>query len=139
MEGDDFNEPVADAARSILDGHIILSRQLANTRHFPAVDVLESVSRVREAVVSREHREAADTVLRLLGVYRSHEDLIAVGAYKAGSDPEMDTAIRFRDPIRAFLCQRPDEACRYEEAVDQVIDLSRQIRCAHEGGLACRE
>src|SRR5512146_621752 len=105
VEGDDFNEPIADATRAILDGHIVLSRHLANSKHFPAIDVLQSVSRVREAVVSREHREAADMLLRLQAAYASHEDLIAVGAYRAGVDPLVDAAIAMRPQIEAFLCQ----------------------------------
>ena len=136
VEGDDFNEPVADAARSILDGHVVLSRQLANTRHFPAIEVLDSVSRVRDAVISRAHRDAANVILRLLGVYRSHEDLIAVGAYRTGTDPEVDTAIRFRESIKAFLCQDAEEACRFEVAHDRVLALAQEILRARGGGAA---
>lgn len=134
VEGDDFNEPVADAARSILDGHVVLSRQLANTRHFPAIEVLDSVSRVRDAVISRAHRDAANTILRLLGIYRSHEDLIAVGAYRAGTDPEVDIAIRFRESIKTFLCQDGDESCRFEDAHDRVLALAQEIQRARSGG-----
>jgi FliI/YscN family ATPase len=133
VEGDDFNEPIADAARSILDGHIVLSRQLANVRHFPAIDVLESVSRVREAVTSAEHREAADTILRLEAAYRSHEDLIAVGAYQSGADPQVDAAITFREPIRAFLCQDAGEFCENGEVLRRLFSLAERIR-AHQGG-----
>jgi FliI/YscN family ATPase len=134
VEGDDFNEPVADAARSILDGHILLSRDLANARHFPAIDVLGSVSRVREAVIAPEHRAAADKILRLEAAYRSNEDLIAVGAYKAGADVDVDAAIRHREAIRAFLCQEADEGCRTEEAVGSLIELARSIRIGSDGG-----
>ena len=87
VEGDDFNEPVADAARSILDGHIVLSRRLAAGKHFPAIDVLESVSRVRDDVIDPLQLEAAATVLRAESAYRHHEDLLAVGAYKPGCRP----------------------------------------------------
>ncbi|HUK65143.1 MAG TPA: FliI/YscN family ATPase, partial [Dongiaceae bacterium] len=87
VEGDDFNEPVADAARSILDGHVVLSRRLASGKHFPAIDVLESVSRVRDQVVDAAFLDASDRVLRLEAAYRAHEDLISVGAYKPGADP----------------------------------------------------
>jgi FliI/YscN family ATPase len=105
VEGDDFNEPVADAARSFLDGHIVLTRRLANAKHYPAVDVLDSVSRVRDVVISREHLEASDRLLRLEAAYRAHEDLIAVGAYKQGADPQVDAAIALRPQIHAFLRQ----------------------------------
>jgi flagellum-specific ATP synthase len=133
VEGDDFNEPVADSARSILDGHIVLSRHLANTRHFPAIDVLGSVSRVRDSVISREHRDAANVVLRLLGIYHSHEDLIAVGAYRAGTDPEVDTAIRMRDAINGFLCQDAEEGSSFASACAGIQELAREIRGSRGG------
>jgi len=133
VEGDDFNEPIADAARSILDGHIVLSRHLANTRHFPAIDVLGSVSRVRDSVISREHRDAANVVLRLLGIYRSHEDLIAVGAYRAGTDPEVDTAIRMRDAINRFLRQDADEGSSFASGCTGIQELAREIRGSRGG------
>jgi FliI/YscN family ATPase len=131
VEGDDFNEPIADATRSILDGHIVLSRSLAHAKHFPAIDVLESVSRVRDAVLTREHREAADLLLRLEAAYRSHEDLIAVGAYKSGADKDVDTAIQFRGPIRAFLTQDAAEASTLEKTQSLLQDLAGRIR-AHQ-------
>ncbi len=109
VEGDDFNEPVADATRSILDGHIVLTRRLANARHFPAVDVLQSVSRVRNEVIPQPHQEAADAFLRLEAAYSAHEDLIAVGAYKAGTDALVDAAIALRPRTQAFLRQPPEE------------------------------
>src|SRR5262249_13617499 len=96
VEGDDFNEPVADAARSCLDGHIVLTRRLANARHFPAIDVLESVSRVRDDVTERAPRDAADLLLRLEAAHRAHEDLIAVGAYRPGADAQVDAALAMR-------------------------------------------
>jgi flagellum-specific ATP synthase len=133
VEGDDFSEPVADAARSILDGHIVLSRALANARHFPAVDVLQSVSRVRDDVIPPEHREAADLVLRLIATYRSHEDLITVGAYKKGSDPDVDLAIHFREPIRAFLCQDGADRGELAGAVERIRALAERIRAHGKG------
>jgi FliI/YscN family ATPase len=108
VEGDDFNEPVADASRSILDGHIVLARNLASAKHFPAIDVLESVSRVRDEVIDRAHRDAANTILQLEAAYRSHEDLISVGAYKPGANPLVDTAIEMRPQVLAFLRQHAD-------------------------------
>lgn len=136
VEADDFNEPVADATRSILDGHIVLSRQLANIKHFPAIDVLQSVSRVRDAVVSSELLEAADVVLRAEAAYHAHEDLIAVGAYRSGADPQVDAAIALRDSIRAFLCQPAGEHPEQAEIRDQVINLAAQLRAHLQQGAA---
>jgi FliI/YscN family ATPase len=124
VEGDDFNEPVADAARSFLDGHIVLTRRLANARHFPAVDVLESVSRVRDEVIPREHREAADRILRLEAAHRAHEDLIAVGAYKQGADPHVDAAIALRPQIHAFLRQDATDHSDLEEVRRRLTQLA---------------
>lgn len=109
VEGDDLSDPVADAARSVLDGHIVLDRELADHGHFPAIDVLASKSRIRDALITPEQREAVTTVGRLIAAYREKEDLIAVGAYQSGSSSEVDAAIRLREPIRAFLQQPPDE------------------------------
>ncbi len=123
VEGDDFNEPVADAARSVLDGHIVLSRRLASAKHFPAIDVLESVSRVRDDVVTREERERANQFLRLEAAYRAHEDLITVGAYRAGADPLVDVAIALRPQMQAFLRQTPEEGDTYAEAHGRIAEL----------------
>ena len=109
VEGDDFNEPVADAARSILDGHIVLSRKLANQKHFPAIDVLDSVSRVRDQVTDRADLDASNSLLALEATYRAQEDLITVGAYKAGTDKQLDAAIRIRPDLLSILRQRPEE------------------------------
>ena len=124
VEGDDFNEPVADAARSILDGHIVLSRRLATSGQFPAIDVLESVSRVRDQVIDERHRRAANAVQRLLAAYREKEDLIAVGAYQGGTDPVVDAAIRLRERILSFLMQRPEEAASFAEVRELVCSLA---------------
>jgi FliI/YscN family ATPase len=126
VEGDDFNEPVADAARSILDGHIVLARRLANARHFPAIDVLESVSRVRDSVIQRDHLEAANTFLRLEAAYRAQEDLIAVGAYKSGADRLVDTAIALRPQAQAFLQQDSADRSTPETTRQRLLQLARQ-------------
>ncbi|MEA3402280.1 MAG: FliI/YscN family ATPase [Armatimonadota bacterium] len=105
VEGDDMTEPVADAARGILDGHIVLSRELANQGHYPAVDVLQSVSRLMDAVVDEEHQRHARTLCENMAVYAEHEDLITLGAYEAGSDPAVDRAIALRPQILRFLRQ----------------------------------
>jgi FliI/YscN family ATPase len=128
VEGDDFNEPVADSARSILDGHIVLSRRLANGKHFPAIDVLDSVSRVRDHVVSRQTLEAANGMLQLEATYRAQEDLIAVGAYKAGTDRALDTAVELRPQLLALLRQRPDEGTPIEETQARIGALAAQAR-----------
>ncbi|RMH22211.1 MAG: FliI/YscN family ATPase [Gemmatimonadetes bacterium] len=128
VEGDDFNEPVADHVRSVLDGHIVLTRELAASGHFPAIDVLESTSRVRDQIVSAEQRSAADAVRRMVAAYRDKEDLIAVGAYQEGSSPEVDAAIRMRAPINAFLRQRPDDYTSWHDTVEGLLRLGRQVR-----------
>lgn len=124
VEGDDFNEPVADATRSILDGHIVLSRRLAAGGHYPAIEVLESVSRVRDAIIDPEHRTAADQVTRHLANYREREDLISIGAYQGGTDPALDQAIAAREPIQNFLRQDAAEQTPFAEARRQLLDLA---------------
>jgi flagellum-specific ATP synthase len=109
VEGDDMNEPVADAARSILDGHCVLSRDLAHLGHYPAIDVLESVSRLSTEITSDEVRSAASALRETLAVYRAKEDLISIGAYETGSDPLVDYAIAKQPAIDAFLRQTVDE------------------------------
>ena len=108
-EGDDLSDPVVDAARAALDGHIVLSRKLANGGHFPAIDVLASVSRVMTDIATPEHRDLAMAARELLATYRDSSDLIEVGAYVAGSNPRIDRAIRCRDPLTAFLRQKGSE------------------------------
>ena len=123
VEGDDFNEPVADAARSVLDGHVVLTRRLASAKHFPAIDVLESVSRVRDDVLSREEREIANQFLRLEAAYHAHEDLITVGAYKPGVDRFVDAAIALRPAMQSFLRQTPDEGSAYETTRERLAEV----------------
>lgn len=115
VEADDLNDPVGDAARSILDGHIALSRPLASRGHYPAVDVLESVSRTMIAVTSREHQELAARMRRVLATYREAEDLINIGAYVEGSNPEIDEAIRLMPRIRRFLRQGLEERAPFDQ------------------------
>jgi flagellum-specific ATP synthase/type III secretion protein N (ATPase) len=117
VEGDDLTEPVTDTARGTLDGHIVLSRTLAGENHYPAVDVLASVSRVMPAVVEREHLLAASRMRSLLAAYQDAKDLIAVGAYVSGTNPTVDEAIRRLPAMHHFLRQRPDEATAYEDTV----------------------
>jgi flagellum-specific ATP synthase len=117
VEGDDFNEPICDAARSILDGHIILSRELAARNQYPAIDVLNSVSRVMPAVTQPEHRANANQTRKLMATYEKARDLINIGAYVAGSDPEIDAAIRELPEILNFLQQKHDEFTPLEETL----------------------
>lgn len=124
VDGDDMNEPVADAVRSILDGHIVLSRKLASANQFPAVDVLASVSRVMPDVVSPEHFAAASKVRDMMATYREAEDLINIGAYVAGSNPRVDLAIARYEPIRTFLKQGIYEGATLEEAQRAVAMLA---------------
>lgn len=124
VEGDDFNEPIADAARSILDGHIVLTRRLATMGQFPAIDTLQSASRVRDDVIVDSHRQAANTLQRLLAAYREKEDLIAIGAYQAGSDPAVDNAIRLRPELLSFLQQGSDEFTPYDETRQRLLSLA---------------
>jgi flagellum-specific ATP synthase len=103
--GDDLDDPIADSARSILDGHIVLSRHLADKGHFPSIDVLKSVSRVMRSVVSPEHNDLSAQMRELMSVYREAEDLINIGAYVRGSNPKIDKAIELNDFINRFLRQ----------------------------------
>ncbi|MBQ9377265.1 MAG: flagellar protein export ATPase FliI [Schwartzia sp.] len=115
VDGDDMNEPIADAVRSILDGHIVLSRAIAAQNHFPAIDVLASVSRVMTDVVTKEHREAAQRMRALMAVYKEAEDLIHIGAYVKGSSKKIDEAIQKIDAINDFLCQGVFDVTSFEE------------------------
>ena len=124
VEGDDFNEPISDTARSILDGHIMLSRAMAHKNHYPAVDVLESISRVMPEVTSPEHRKAAGELRKLIAVYMQNEDLITIGAYVKGSNQECDRAIRLMPEINKFLKQATHEKIDYDSTVANLIKLS---------------
>jgi FliI/YscN family ATPase len=128
VEGDDFNEPVADAARASLDGHIVLSRKLAHAKHFPAIDLLQSVSRVRDQVISAGALDAANTLLELEATYRAQEDLITVGAYRAGTDPVLDTAIALRPELLALLRQRPEDRGGLNDAAAAIGALAARAR-----------
>ena len=123
VDGDDMNEPIADAVRGILDGHIVLSRKLASKGYYPAIDVLESVSRVMPNVVDQKHVEIARRIKELMAVHAEAEDLIVIGAYVKGTDKRIDEAILKIDAIRNFLTQTTKEHFTYEETVDKMFDL----------------
>ncbi len=126
VEGDDFNEPISDSARGILDGHIILSRKLANLGHFPAIDTLDSISRVMGKVVFDEHIIAARKIKELLATYRMSEDLISIGAYQQGTNPKTDKAIMMYDKILEFLKQDNYDSTPWEESVDWLLKLAEE-------------
>ena len=123
VEGDDKDDPLGDAVRGLLDGHIWLSRKLSIRGHYPAIDPLESISRLMPDICSPEHREAANRLRRLLGVYAENEDLISVGAYQEGTNSEIDRAIRLKPAIDAWLCQRTDEPSTFGEALEGLMAL----------------
>jgi len=127
VDGDDFNEPIADASRSILDGHIVLTRKLAAAGHYPSIDILDSKSRVRDHVITPEHRTAANAVSRLESSYREKEDLILVGAYHEGTDRGVDAALRLRANVLEFLQQRPDEYSPIGESKQSLQSIAMQI------------
>lgn len=125
VDGDDLNEPISDAVRGILDGHIVLSRTLANRNHYPAIDVLASVSRLMNDVVTKEHKILAGRVKNILSVYREAEDLINIGAYVKGNNPRIDEAIKYIDKIQDFLRQDIEEKIDYQESLkklEQIFD-----------------
>lgn len=120
VEADDFNDPISDASRAILDGHIQLSRELASANHFPAVDVLESISRLMNDVASPAHREAAGQIRDAMAVYRRNRDLVQVGAYVAGTNPALDRALAIQDPLNKFLRQEIAASTSIEQATAQL-------------------
>ena len=125
VAGDDMNEPVADEVRSILDGHIILSAELARQYHYPAIDVLASVSRILSHIVSKEQLELIGKIREVLANYKKNELLIRIGEYKPGSDKNADYAIKFIDKVNRFLKQRVDEKCSLSETLQQLNVLFR--------------
>jgi flagellum-specific ATP synthase len=131
VEGDDLNEPISDACRGVLDGHIALSRKLASRGHFPAIDVLQSISRVADDVCDGNHIAARRATLRLLAAYAEAEELINIGAYAPGSNRETDVAIALRPRLNAFLQQGSDERGAYPETCRALIELATEAAKAH--------
>ncbi|MGB9710433.1 MAG: FliI/YscN family ATPase [Thermodesulfovibrio sp.] len=123
VEGDDLTDPVADASRAILDGHIVLSRELANRNHYPAIDPLKSISRLMKDVVDKKHLEYAQRLLELLAIYSRYEDIINIGAYKEGTNPQVDFAIKMMNKINNFLRQDINERVSFQESLNQLYSL----------------
>ncbi|MHB1125893.1 MAG: FliI/YscN family ATPase, partial [Bacillota bacterium] len=123
VDGDDLNEPIADAVRGILDGHIVLSRKLANKNHFPAIDILQSISRLMPEIISGPHWELAGRLRDLLTAYNEVEDLVNIGAYQPGTNPRVDTAIKHYDRIQSFLRQGTDEHLPFKDTLQLMESL----------------
>lgn len=130
VEGDDISEPISDAVRGVLDGHVWLSRSLANAAHYPAVSVLESISRVMKDVVDDEHAEAATAVRRVLAVWADIEDMVNIGAYAKGTNPKFDLAVEMKPHVDAFLCQRIGECASPDDTRGALLALHSRIRDA---------
>ena len=120
VDGDDMNEPITDTARSILDGHIVLNRKLAQKNHYPAIDVMQSISRCMSQIASKDHKKVAGRIKNLVATYQGAEDLINIGAYKAGSNPEIDEAVSKIKSINEFLRQETDEKVDFETSLDEM-------------------
>lgn len=123
VDGDDFNEPIADAVRGILDGHIVLSRSLAAKNHYPAIDVLASVSRLMSEIATKEHKQEASTARELMATYKDSEDLINIGAYVKGSSEKIDNAIKYNDSIEAFLKQGINEITDFDQSLNMLKNI----------------
>jgi flagellum-specific ATP synthase len=123
MEGDDQQDPVVDTVRSLLDGHVVLDRNLAMSNHYPPISILDSVSRLMPNVASEKHVAKANSLRQLMAAYARSEDLIRIGAYQKNSDPILDNAIEHRPDLNAFLQQKPDVLCKHEEVVKLLMAL----------------
>lgn len=123
VDGDDFNEPITDTARSILDGHIMLSRKLGHKNHYPAIDILQSISRVMSSIVEKDHKEAAGKLKNVLATYQDAEDLINIGAYKSGSNEEIDFAISKIKEVNMFLMQDVNEKHEFNEEINMLKEI----------------
>ena len=123
MEGDDISDPIVDIVRGIVDGHIFLSRKVAESNHYPAIDVLGSISRLMSAIASPEHKEAAAKMRTMLSLYRENKDLIDVGMYQPGSNPKLDIAIQMMPQINAFLQQRTSDSVTMETTIQAMVDM----------------
>ncbi len=128
VEGDDENEPVADTMRGLLDGHVWLSRKLAGRGHYPAIDLLSSISRLMKDITSEAHQQAAQTIRQLIAAHAEHEDLLSIGAYRRGSNKSVDAAVEMRDAIDGLLRQRIDTSLPFDKVVQQLVALAGQCQ-----------
>ena len=128
VEGDDTNEPISDAVRGTLDGHVVLTRKLAEQGHFPAIDVLASLSRLMVDVTETDHRQAATSLRQLLAAHRQAEDLISIGAYQTGANALVDAALRLQEPIQNYLQQNRSECATLAQAIASLNDLNQLRR-----------
>ncbi len=128
MEGDDITDPIVDIVRGIVDGHIFLSRKVAEQNHYPAVDALGSISRLASAICDEEHKEAAGKMRNLMALYRENKDLIDVGMYQAGSNPKLDIAIELMPQINAFLQQKTTDTVSMESTIQALKDMMRNVK-----------
>ncbi|MGN0015273.1 MAG: hypothetical protein ACI37T_07655, partial [Candidatus Gastranaerophilaceae bacterium] len=127
MEGDDINDPVVDTVRGITDGHIFLSRKVAEMNHYPAIDVLGSISRLFGAICSPEHKAAAAKMRTLMSLYRENKDMIDVGMYNPGSNPKLDIAIEYMPQINAFLQQRVSDSVSMDNTISTLIEMMQNV------------
>ena len=123
VDGDDFNEPITDTARGILDGHIVLNRSLAHKNHYPAIDILQSISRCMSSIATKEHKALAGKLKNVLATYQEAEDLINIGAYKSGSNPNIDFAIQKIELVNSFLMQDVDSKISFEETLQELASI----------------
>ncbi len=135
VEADDMNDPIADTVRSILDGHIVLSRNLASKNHYPAIDILQSISRVMSDVTSFEHQKAAANFKEALSIYRESEDLINIGAYVPGSNPKVDYSIKYIDELKKYLCQSIDQGIDFKDAVGLLTKIFKENKYFEENNV----
>jgi FliI/YscN family ATPase len=127
VEGDDFNEPICDTTRGILDGHIVLSRQLGAAGHYPAIDILNSVSRLQSKITGREQQGSMRSLREAMAAYHQSEDLINLGAYVGGSNPVLDRSIQMRSDIMQFLRQEPQSVSPFAQTVDELNGLAARL------------
>jgi len=127
MEGDDITDPIVDTVRGITDGHIFLSRKIAESNHYPAIDILGSISRLMSSIASEEHKEAAGKLRALMSLYRENKDLIDVGMYQAGSNPKLDVAIEMMPQINAFLQQRTSDSVNMQNTIQTLVDMMANV------------
>lgn len=127
MEGDDITDPIVDTVRGIVDGHIFLSRKVAEMNHYPAIDVLGSISRLATAITSREQQDAASKMRKILAMYRENKDLIDVGMYQQGTNPRLDIAIEMMPKVNAFLQQRTEDSVNMDDTINTLISMMSSV------------